>query len=74
MRRYKPDVACWRAMAERRGIAPGSDWWHVSAYADYDLRMANDLGLITVFVARPHARPGPATHVVSDLTEIWSLV
>jgi len=69
-RRYKPDAGFWHAMAARRGIEPGPDWWHVSAYADYDLAVADRLGLTTVFVARPHARPGPATHVVTDLAEL----
>jgi 2-haloacid dehalogenase len=74
-RLYKPDPAVWQTMAARRGIEPGPDWWHVSAYADYDLEPARRLGLTTVFVARPHARPGPATHVVADLAELaatWS--
>jgi 2-haloacid dehalogenase len=73
-RRYKPDPAFWRAASERRGIAPGRAWWHVSAYADYDLAVANALGLTTVFVARPHCRPGAATHSVADLTALVSLV
>ena len=67
---YKPDARVWHAMAARRGITPGPDWWHVSAYADYDLTVANRLGLTTVFVARPHARPGAATHSVSDLADL----
>lgn len=71
--RYKPDPEFWNAMAERRSIAPGADWWHVSAYADYDLAVANRLGLTTVFVARPHARPGPATHQVDDLAGLAAL-
>jgi 2-haloalkanoic acid dehalogenase type II len=67
---YKPDPAFWHAAAARRGIAEGPDWWHVSAYADYDLAIANQLGLTTVFVVRPHARPGPATLTVADLAEL----
>ena len=67
---YKPDERVWRAMSARRGIAPGPDWWHVSAYSDYDLAVANRLGLTSVFVARPHARPGAATHAVRDLGEL----
>jgi len=67
---YKPDPAFWHAAAARRGIAPGPDWWHVSAYADYDLAVASELGLTTVFVVRPHARPGPATLTVADLAEL----
>lgn len=72
-RRYKPDPECWHAMARRRGITPGPDWWHVSAYADYDLAVAERLGLTTVFVSRPHARPGPASHRVADLAELAAL-
>ena len=73
-RLYKPDPEVWHAMARRRGIAPGPAWWHVSAYADYDLDVANRLGLTTVFVARPHARPGPATHRVADLSELATML
>jgi 2-haloalkanoic acid dehalogenase type II len=64
---YKPDAEMWRAAARRLGVAPGRDWWHVSAYADYDHRTARSLGLTCVFVRRPHSRPGPADLVVSDL-------
>jgi 2-haloalkanoic acid dehalogenase type II len=73
-RLYKPDPEVWHAMARRRGITPGPEWWHVSAYADYDLAVANRLGLTTVFVARPHARRGPATHSVADLAALVTLV
>lgn len=73
-RRYKPDPEVWHAMARRRGIPPGPAWWHVSAYADYDLTVANGIGLTTVFVARPHARPGPATHRVRDLADLATMV
>lgn len=71
---YKPDARFWHHMANRRGIAPGPHWWHVSAYADYDLAVANALGLTTVFVARPHARPGAATHRVTDLAQLLALL
>ena len=64
---YKPDARAWRTLAGRLGIEPGPGWWHVSAYADYDLAVAARLGLTSVFVARPHARPGAATHEVPDL-------
>ena len=74
LRLYKPDARFWRAVAARRGIALSPAWWHVSAYADYDLDVAAGLGLTTVFVARPHARPGPATHAVADLAELADLV
>ena len=67
VRAYKPDPGMWRAAARRMGVAPGRDWWHVSAYADYDLGTARALGLTCVFVRRPHSRPGPADLVVEDL-------
>jgi 2-haloacid dehalogenase len=74
VRVYKPSVAFWHAVARRRGISPGRHWWHVSAYADYDLQTAGQLGLTTVFVTRPHARPGPADHQVADLSQLVALV
>lgn len=61
-------------MARRRGVNPGPHWWHVSAYADYDLETAGRLGLTRVFVARPHARPGQADHQVPDLGQLAGLV
>jgi FMN phosphatase YigB (HAD superfamily) len=74
VRCYKPDPRFWREAAARLGVAPGPRWWHVSAYAAYDLDVARRLGLTTVFVARPHARPGAATHAVRDLAELAALV
>jgi 2-haloalkanoic acid dehalogenase type II len=71
---YKPDPAIWRAAAARTGAALGPAWWHVSAYADYDLGVARSLGLTTVLVGRPHRRPGPADLVVPDLLALASLV
>lgn len=71
---YKPNPRFWELMAERRGIEPGRRWWHVSAYADYDLAVANALGLTTVFVRRAHSRPGPASHTVRDLDELVGLL
>lgn len=67
---YKPNPAFWLAMAERRGLAPGPDWWHVSAYADFDLTVANALGLTTIFVKRPHCRPGASTKTIANLYEL----
>ncbi len=67
---YKPDPEVWRFVSERRGAAFGPTWWHVSAYADYDLVTARDLGLTCVYVARPHARPGPKDVAVGDLLEL----
>jgi 2-haloacid dehalogenase len=71
---YKPAPAFWRVMARRAGIEPGPHWWHASAYADYDLATANSLGQTTVFVKRPHARPGDASYAVSDLAGLLELL
>lgn len=70
IRCYKPDPAFWRHAAARRGVAFDRSWWHVSAYADYDLTPARRLGLTCVFVSRPHARFGPADLHVRDLAEL----
>ncbi len=68
---YKPEPEFWRGVAARRGVRFGRDWWHVSAYADYDLETARRLGLTCVFVARPHARIGVAADVqVRDLADL----
>jgi 2-haloacid dehalogenase len=71
---YKPAPRVWREAAARLGVELGASWWHVSAYADYDLAVAAGLGLTTVYVARPHARPGPAALRVSDLAELATRV
>ena len=70
IRCYKPDPEFWRRVAARTGVAFGKSWWHVSAYADYDLETARRLGLTSVFVSRPHARTGPADLHVRDLAEL----
>ena len=67
---YKPDVRIWEALAALTGVRPAPDWWHVSAYADYDLVPARALGLTCVLVRRPHHRAGTpdlADWVVDDL-------
>ncbi|HVT58427.1 MAG TPA: HAD-IA family hydrolase [Thermoanaerobaculia bacterium] len=74
LRLYKPDERFWRRTAERIGEQLSAAWWHVSAYTDYDLEAARRLGLTTVFVERPHARPGPADHRVRDLLALADLV
>ena len=74
VRAYKPDPRFWRELSARLGVAPGPRWWHVSAYTDYDLGVARELGLTTVFVARPHARAGPATFSVRDLAGLADIV
>ena len=71
---YKPDPKVWETMSNRRGIEFGPHWWHVSAYADFDLSVANGLGLTTVFVRRPHSRPGTATYEIESLLELQNLI
>ncbi len=67
VRCYKPAAEFWIAVGARRGVPFGPDWWHVSAYADYDLATASRFGLTTVFVDRPHAVWGPSTLTAADL-------
>jgi 2-haloalkanoic acid dehalogenase type II len=74
VRCYKPAEAFFREAGRRLGAVPGKSWWHVSAYADYDLGVARSLGLTTVFVRRPHARPAPADLEVRDLAELAARV
>jgi 2-haloacid dehalogenase len=74
VRVYKPDPAFWRAVVARTGAALGPAWWHVSAYADYDLAAARALGLTTVLVRRPHHREGAADLVVPDLLALAGIV
>ena len=70
LRVYKPDPKFWLETARRRSVEPGRRWWHVSAYADYDLAPARALGLTCVFVRRPHSRPGPCDLEVRDLADL----
>jgi 2-haloacid dehalogenase len=70
VRAYKPDPEVWRAASRVMGVRFGRDWWHVSAYGDYDLERARALGLTCVLVKRPHHRAGPADIVVEDLAEL----
>jgi 2-haloacid dehalogenase len=74
VRAYKPDPEVWRTASRRMRVAPGRAWWHVSAYADYDLETARALGLTCVLVKRPHHRPGPADLVVDDLSGLAAAV
>ncbi|MBS2032514.1 MAG: HAD-IA family hydrolase [Deltaproteobacteria bacterium] len=67
---YKPDVRVWQHASKAMNVPFSRDWWHVSAYADYDLKTAMELGLTCVFVQRPHARPGPHHLAVRDLAEL----
>jgi 2-haloacid dehalogenase len=74
VRAYKPSMLMWEAASKRMGVPFSRDWWHVSAYADYDLATARSLGLTCVFVRRPHSRPGPADVVVNDLDELATCI
>lgn len=67
---YKPSEEFWRCVSKSRSVPFTTHWWHVSAYADYDLDTAGRLGLTRVFVRRPHSRPGPADLAVADLSEL----
>jgi 2-haloacid dehalogenase len=73
VRAYKPDARMWQAASKKLGVPFSRDWWHVSAYADYDHATARALGLTCVFVERPHSRKGPADLVVGDLSELVDL-
>lgn len=73
-RAYKPAPEVWNYVSMKLGVAFSPAWWHVSAYADYDLETARALGLTCVYVARPHARPGPADVRVADLSELATVV
>jgi 2-haloacid dehalogenase len=74
VRAYKPDRRIWEAASRKLDRAFDRSWWHVSAYADYDLRTARELGLTCVFVQRPHSRPGDADVKVPDLAALAELV
>ena len=67
VRSYKPAAEFWIGVGTRRGVPFGPHWWHVSAYADYDLATASRLGLTTVFVKRPHSVWGPSALETADL-------
>ena len=67
---YKPAAEFWHYVARKHGVEFGRHWWHVSAYADYDLSVAQDLGLTCVFVDRPHAREGFSHVRVQDLAAL----
>jgi 2-haloalkanoic acid dehalogenase type II len=70
VRAYKPSVQVWEHARLSLGLPFGPEWWHVSAYADYDLATARSLRLTCVFIERSHARPGSAEIVVPSLKEI----
>ena len=74
VRCYKPAPEFWNAVSSRRNTPFGPEWWHVSAYADYDMETASKLGLTTVFVERPHCVWGPSTLSAPDLRAVAALV
>ncbi|HET9940224.1 MAG TPA: HAD family hydrolase, partial [Candidatus Eisenbacteria bacterium] len=67
VRCYKPAPEFWTAVSSRRGVPFGRSWWHVSAYADYDMATAGRLGLTTVFIERDHNVWGPSSLTAPDL-------
>lgn len=70
---YKPDPRIWQAAARAADVDYGQGWWHVSAYADYDLTTARGLGLTTVLVERPHHRPGTPAEVDLRVPDLATL-
>jgi 2-haloalkanoic acid dehalogenase type II len=74
VRCYKPSPGFWRAAAARREVELNRAWWHVSAYADYDLEVARSLGLTCVLVRREHHRAGAADWTVADLGALADLL
>ena len=74
VRAYKPDRRIWDEVARRLDRPFDRSWWHVSAYADYDLRTARELGLTCVFVRRPHSRERDADLAVPDLAALADAV
>lgn len=70
---YKPHPGFWRFVAQRQGMDVDhfpQGWWHVSAYADFDLIPASEAGLLTVFVRRDHCRPAASHLEVADLQQL----
>jgi 2-haloacid dehalogenase len=67
---YKPALGHWEDVASRLQRAYDRSWWHVSAYGDYDLSVAQKLGLTCVYIPRRHHRPGPHDVQASDLLQL----
>jgi len=74
VRCYKPAPEFWTAVSSRRGVPFGKSWWHVSAYADYDMATAGRLGLTTVFIERDHNVWGPSTMTAPDLRALATML
>ena len=71
---YKPSPDFWRAVANKLDRPLDRSWWHVSAYADYDLDVARSLGLTAVYIPRAHARPGAHDVTAPDLVALAALI
>ena len=71
---YKPAHEFWHHVARKRGLRFDKSWWHVSAYADYDLDVVRSLGLTAVFIKRPHRRAGGADYEFRTLLEFADYV
>jgi 2-haloacid dehalogenase len=71
---YKPSPEFWLHVSQQLHLPLNSEWWHVSAYSDYDHATAHSLGLTTVFVDRPHSRRSPTDIHVRDLLELAEIV
>jgi len=67
---YKPNPDFWDRVSTKLNVPFSKKWWHVSAYADYDLTVAKKLGLTCIFVKRDHNRPGFSDSTVKDLKEL----
>jgi 2-haloalkanoic acid dehalogenase type II len=74
VRCYKPAPEFWTAVSSRRGVPFGKSWWHVSAYADYDMATAGRLGLTTVFIERDHNVWGPSAMTAPDLRALATML
>lgn len=67
---YKPNPRFWEIARDELGVTLDPSFWHVSAYADYDLEVARSLGLTCCFIERPHARRGPFDVRAATLVEL----
>jgi len=74
VRCYKPAPEFWTAVSSRRGVPFGKSWWHVSAYADYDMATAGRLGLTTVFIERNHNVWGQSAMTAPDLRALATML
>jgi len=71
-RHYKPARGAFEHALRALGARPG-ECLHVSAYEEYDLEPARDLGMRTAYVRRPGLPPepgGPVDRVLDDLAAL----